>query len=274
MTAKDRFSLSSMSFADSPLAEGKILLREVLPLANLGPELGDLPEPLRAIVGKPIAEKGLSVDIFGRHLRDSSISEAEVGGSLEEPLSSVRTSEGDLVAAKYFVIHDTSSPVFDSPFPATINDADSSVNKLSGHLGPDAVAHLFINRAGQSALGHDYRTGFRATKFETKVFGVAVRGLFLHNEMIQPRRPGAHTGDEIAPTPGFTRPQYSRLALAYLAASVRRGTFLIPASHGVLDEGIPNGHDDPQHFVLADWAAAIDLILEHIREEQGVVVPG
>jgi len=69
-------------------------------------------------------------------------------------------------------------------------------------------------------------------KFERALFvGNALKGLFLHVELIQPRRrgPGRHSNDIAAPNPGFTAAQYRQLALLYTIASVRAGEWLIPA---------------------------------------------
>jgi hypothetical protein len=73
-----------------------------------------------------------------------------------------------------------------------------------------------------------------------------------------PARSGrrAHN-DLVAPLPGFTDAQYAQMALLYAAASARRGDWLIPAFHAALDEGIPGAHDDPQHFEIARFAAAL-----------------
>jgi hypothetical protein len=63
--------------------------------------------------------------------------------------------------------------------------------------------------------------------------------------------------DYIAPSPGFTAAQMDRLALIYVVASVRRGSWMIPAFHAAVDAGISDAHDDPQNFDLADWAGRI-----------------
>lgn len=72
------------------------------------------------------------------------------------------------------------------------------------------------------------------------------------------------TNDRIAPVPGFTPAQYRSLALLYVLASARAGMWLIPAFHANIDRGIPEAHDDPQHFDLAAfdrevgrWAAKL-----------------
>ena len=93
----------------------------------------------------------------------------------------------------------------------------------------------------------------RATRF-----GTDLKGLFLHVELVQPRRsqPGRGRGnDALAPTPGFSDIQYDRLALIYTIASVRAGRWLIPAFHVAIDSGIRGGHDDPQNFEVAAFAA-------------------
>ena len=108
----------------------------------------------------------------------------------------------------------------------------------------------------------------------------SLTGLFLHVELVQPRRsvPGGGKGnDGLAPDPGFTPAQYDRLALLYFAASVRKGTWLIPAFHAVLDTGFANGHDDPQNFSLADWSASLSRLQAVLQQadtgQQGVSQP-
>ena len=56
--------------------------------------------------------------------------------------------------------------------------------------------------------------------------------------------------------------QYEKLALLYLAASIRRGTFLIPAYHSAIDAGIKDAHDDPQNFELEKFANHIKSLLK------------
>ncbi len=101
-------------------------------------------------------------------------------------------------------------------------------------------------------LGHELSQPWRATRFERATrFGTDLKGLFLHVELVQPRRsqPGRGRGnDALAPTPGFSDIQYDRLALIYTIASVRAGRWLIPAFHVAIDSGIRGGHDDPQNF--------------------------
>jgi hypothetical protein len=116
--------------------------------------------------------------------------------------------------------------------------------------------------------------------------GTRLRGLFLHIENIQPRRcdPAVSTccrtcvirgerkmccNDAIAPEPGFSEAQLGRLALVYVAASVRRGTWLVPVFHCVLDTHprIPTGqrHDDPQNFDVQAWADSLQSLLAELE---------
>jgi len=73
--------------------------------------------------------------------------------------------------------------------------------------------------------------------------------------------------DATAPTPGFTAAQLDRLALTYVAASVRRGQWMIPAFHAAIDVGLPNAHDDPQNFDLKLWAQHLRLLLDAILNQ-------
>ena len=126
---------------------------------------------------------------------------------------------------------------------------------------------------------------WRATKFERALnFNGRLKGLFLHAEMIQPRRRewgewrlvrfrrhGHHRTRRsrrsliVAPLPGFTQAQYDRLALVYTIASVRAGAWLIPAFHAVIDNALPNGHDDPQNFDLAAFAGSLERLLDDLH---------
>ena len=98
------------------------------------------------------------------------------------------------------------------------------------------------------------------------------KGLYLHVELIQPRRrdpEGSPDNDAIAPVPGFTDVQLERLALVYIAASVRGGGWLIPAFHAAVDAGIPKAHDDPQNFDTSRWAKQIRALLQSIKAMEG-----
>jgi hypothetical protein len=98
---------------------------------------------------------------------------------------------------------------------------------------------------------------------------VPTKGLFLHTESIQPRRhdpAGGPKNDAIAPMPGLTQAQYDRLALLYIVASVRAGEWMIPAFHASIDDGLSDGHDDPQNFDLNRFDNTLDKILKELNE--------
>jgi hypothetical protein len=156
------------------------------------------------------------------------------------------------------------------PWPVSIDD-DPKINNLARYACSNDIerAHGFINRGGKIFLAHDFAVPWRATKFETASnFGPALKGLFLHIELIQPRRALKGYGsrnDFLAPTPGFSQAQYDSLALVYTVASRRAGFWMIPAFHSVLDEGIRNKHDDPQNFELAQFAQSLDALVGEVR---------
>lgn len=69
---------------------------------------------------------------------------------------------------------------------------------------------------------------------------VSRKGLFLNVEQVQPRRSDQNASannDALAPIPDFTDIQLDRLALVYVAASVRCGKWLIPVFHASVDAG-------------------------------------
>ncbi len=121
------------------------------------------------------------------------------------------------------------------------------------------------NRVGASITEVDFAEHIGTTKFEYCVDSSAKVKIFLGVENIQPRvgdpkipKPGHDANDYDAPYPGFTPKQYERLALPYVVASARRGQWLIPAFHGVIDHFYRDGHDDPQHFDMSAFSAAVE----------------
>lgn len=277
-----KFDAATLSFAGTPSEQARCLLRPVKKQGNLGDALQSLPAPLEDLVGKPVAFSRQELRAF---LQSASIAEQDIGGSLDKPLSQGKTTTGKATPARYLVIHDTSTPNCSEPhacatqnqFPANINEADWSQNKtFNGHKGSgNAVAHMITNRAGASFTMLELSQPIRAVKFESCVTADAAnkRGLFIHVENVQPRlsdplpAPGKQPkNDATAPTPGFSDPQYERLALIYIAASSRRGDWLIPTYHAPLDSAYRDGHDDPQNFSLESFAKAIETLLGKIKK--------
>lgn len=269
------FIESSLSFAGSPSDQAKCLLRPVKMYAHLGTQLDELPAPLATLVGKEVE---IDKSLLRLYLANHNISESDIGGSVSEPLARARNNNPDADYAKYFVIHDTSTPYYGDrrfedgrPFPANINDKTWKWNDLQNRWADNKKAHLFINRVGESITAHDFKTPWRATKFEMSLPEKKARGLFLHVELIQPRSRdprGGSKNDAVAPKPGFSEAQLERLALVYITASVRRGEWLIPAYHCALDAGQPDAHDDPQNFDLDQWAKQMNALLQSIQAQQ------
>jgi hypothetical protein len=230
----------------------RCLIRPVTIHGNLGPAPDSLPAPLKNLIGKRVKVKASSLK---RYLDAHGITEASIGGPVATPLTT----------ARYFVIHDTSSPYLkNDPFPANINEADYAGNNLI-HWAQVKVTHVFLNRLGESATASNFEQTVGATKYEKR--NPIRKGLFVHIELIQPRRrdpSGGTTNDALAPEPGFTAKQLDRLALLYVAASVRRGEWLLPAFHAAVDAGIPGAHDDPQNFDMNGWLASVQRLVTEL----------
>jgi hypothetical protein len=172
---------------------------------------------------------------------------------------------GRKIFAKYFVVHDVSSPAYKDRFPSNIDSVSCEWNNKNRYTAKKN--HVYITRTGESKTVVDFSIGWRATKTELKKLGERSKGLFLHVGLIQPRvfPPGNKISAPVAPLVGFTVAQYDRLALVYIAASIRKGQWLIPAYHAVVDEDIPGGHDDPQHFDLDTWSRSLDSLIVKIN---------
>lgn len=245
-----KFDVGQLSFVGSAAEQAACLLRAPKKWGELPSQPITLPEELKGRVGLPTT---ITRAALRNHLASVGLAEASVGGSLDEPLSRARDNQPTAPMARYFVIHDTSSPYFkDAPFPQNI-DTDEGINRLGRYAGPQAVAHAFNNRMGHLLIGHLFSVPWRATKLEQQI-GIPSKGLFIHVENVQPRRRdpvGGATNDAIAPVPGFSDAQYRSLALLYVVSSVRAGQWLTPAFHAAIDEALSGGHDDPQNFDLS-----------------------
>jgi len=232
----------------------RCLLRPVKIYGNPGTAPATLPGPLDGLIGKQVDVNAKSLK---RYLDAHGITEASVGGLLSTPLTT----------ARYFVIHDTSYPYLkDDPFPENIDEAIWTGNNLR-RWEQVKVTHVYVNRLGESAVASNFEVTVGATKYEKRNPGR--KGLFVHVELIQPRRrdpSGGANNDALAPSPGFTARQLDRLALLYVAASLRRGCWLLPAFHATVDAGIPDAHDDPQNFDLAAWLVSLQSLLTELRQ--------
>jgi hypothetical protein len=256
------FDLTHLSFAGTAVEQAQCLLRFVKRVGNVDDTPATLPPVLNTLLASP-----QSLDISKAQLRSylqaHNIREDSTGGSIDDPVCHANSNDAAAPLARYFMIHDTSSKLdpgqtFDPNF---INTANWSGNSLA-HL-IRGKTHVYITRLGQTLMDHDYGTPWRATQFESHQPHARLRGLFLHHELVQPRMgPGASDPD--SPDPGFTPLQYERLALQYLLASVRRGSWMIPAFHCVLDLHVGD-HDDPQHFDLAAWGNALVAIRSAVQ---------
>ena len=256
------FNSETLSFRGTPAQQAMCLMRGMDTTRNLGPMLEGLPPGLAKRIGETT---GLpSREALSSYLSKLNL-EWDLAMYLWQPVARAHDNAPEAPTAKYFVIHDTSGPYYGHrAFPDDIN-TNPKINNLKSFFCNDewGKAHVVVNRMGESLLNHDFSTPWRETKFEQAAeFGGALKGLFVHIEMIQPRRAGSGGGDGHSPDPAFTSAQYDRLALLYTIVSVRAGRWLIPAFHAALDADIRNGHDDPLNFKLDNFADSIDRLTE------------
>ena len=249
------------------VAKAKCLLRPVKMKRILGPELTSLPSPLDRLIGTTnVIDKA----ILKRYLANRS-KEEELGGQIDDPITNVQ----------YFVIHDTSDPYLHrGEFPPNdvINGTDWNNGKLTSYLNGQRT-HVWVDRVGESATSRNYGLITRKSAVKLEDRYPHLKGLLVHTELIQPRRCNPEVkvcckkdakghdrcNDNIAPLPGFSEAQLDRLALLYVVASTRRGRWLIPAFHAVVDDEFGDGaHDDPQNFDLDLWANRIQALLSKL----------
>jgi hypothetical protein len=271
-----KFDHGTQLFGGTPAEQARCLLNPVEPVGRLGAAMEALPEALERRVG---GEADLpSREALAHLLRDRGATQ-DLIDTLARPVSHAHDNDPLARSATYIIFHDTSTPNYrGQPWPKSIDD-DPKINNLARYECSNDIerAHVFINRIGKIFLAHDFTVPWRATKFETaKNFGPALKGLFLHIELIQPRRAlrgYGRSNDFLAPNPGFSQAQYDSLALVYAVASRRAGFWMIPAFHSVLDEGIRNKHDDPQNFQLAAFAQSLDALVGELRTRTADAAP-
>lgn len=259
------FDAAQLTFAGSPVEQAQCLLRFVKRVGEVGDTPAALPQALTTLLSNPL-NLGVTKSQLRSFLQKKGVPESTVGGSVTDRLCHADSDNPSAPAARYFVIHDTSfklkaSETFDPDF---INTTRWSGNKLA--TLPRGKTHIYITRLGETLTDKSYLTPWRATQFEIKPNHTRFRGLFLHHELVQPRK-GPAGSDAESPDPGFTKEQYARLALQYVIASVRRGNWMVPVFHCVLDLGVGD-HDDPQHFDMAAWGTALDDTLAAVRAER------
>ncbi len=263
------FDPETLSFAGDAQQQAKCLLTPVLEGGHLGPPLEKLPAALAERVGRSDNLPGR--DALLALLKERGLNDT-FSGNLVKPVARANDNDAQARPASYIVLHDTSSPNFRNlPWPLSIDD-DPKINNLKRYACSNNIerAHIFINRMGNIFAPHDFGVPWRATKFEMAGnFEGRLKGLFLHIELVQPRkRHPKYRGnnDFLAPSPGFPPEQYDALALVYTVASLRAGTWLIPAYHSVLDDGIYNKHDDPQNFDLDAFADSLKRLLDQLTK--------
>lgn len=266
------FNPQKLAFQGTAETQTGCLLRPVAQWGMVATSPTTVPSELAMRVGKKVA---ITSNTYREYLSSNNINEFDLGGGLDTPVSE-STNNSQKYPAKYFVIHDTSTPnLKNREFPTNINNSNWKHNELARWAaGNKSVAHVFVNRLGQSITAIPFERGWRSTKFELQISNTysgltksAARGRFLHVELVQPRRSAnlEKFDDSIAPVPGFTDAQYRRLALIYIAASIRAGEWLIPAFHAVLDTGKADAHDDPQNFKLDVWNNELRAVLTAIE---------
>jgi len=264
------FDARQVRFTGTKSAQVRCLLRTPTRGRNgLQPE--DVPERFLGLIESTLPP---SIALTRQYLYRSRIPEVDVGGALKAP-----------ILAEYLVIHDTSTPncsergacPVQGEFPPNLNDPDWQENITFNHhrAGGKPVAHVITNRVGNSLFQRDFKEHASHVKFDFCVDASVKKNLFVGIENVQPRvgdpaiaAPGKKLNDRVAPNPGFSDAQYERLALLYVVASTRRGHWLVPATHAVVDWYYLDGHDDPQNFEPARFCKKVLAIVAAIADPQ------
>jgi hypothetical protein len=283
------FDENAMEYKGNKQTQAKLLLRDVKIWGKVSQEEPKIDTTFLNLLAKPIPFTKTEVL---NYLTKNNINLNSIGGSIDNPVS-YTTISNKKIYAKYFVIHDVSTPAIDGKHPIDFpKDIDDSTffykkqywnkiskwkyNKLIKEQEPPS--HIILTRTGESNTLVDFSEGWRATKFESKILKEKSKGLYLHIELVQPRVyiPPKSNKDNapFAPVPGFADLQYKKLALLYVCASVRKGEWLVPAFHVCIDQEVTfmeNGklrkdsHDDPQNFELHKFTNEILKLISVLK---------
>src|SRR5882672_10627294 len=148
-----RFDRDALTFQGSPHEQAVCLLRPVAKFGRVDPQPAALPDVLTELIGSPVGTLRASLASF---LTTKNLNPAQLGGSLHDALSHARNGAPTAPTARYFVIHDTSAPWLGNSSDFPPNDAQQ-LNRLAGFAGANAVAHVFVNRLGDTLTGHDFQ---------------------------------------------------------------------------------------------------------------------
>ena len=244
-----KFNSNTLRFSGTATEQANCLLRKVIPKGK-GSTAQPIPDWLVTHIDKSVA---LPLTKLIKYLASNGIAHTDLGGTIVS---------GDAVELRYFVIHDTSYPEVLGAFPSNIDDAAYVGNHFNIWSDLKNKVNLIVSRDGRSHLFNDFKAhrSEAGVKIETMSRVPQSRKVFAQVENVQPRIKPLDSFAWIAPSPGFSIKQEKRLALIYIVSSVRAGRWLIPAYHFNIDQGIPNGHDDPQNTDLARWVGDISAI--------------
>ena len=260
-TASGIFEKNTMQYKGDKQTQVKRLLKKVSLWGKVSANDASIDQAFLQLLNSPIEPSKAQLQ---KYIQANNITTQETGGNINNGISFI-VLNGQKIYARYFVIHDVSSPVYKDSFPKNINEASWPFNNAS--KWNSKKTHTYVTRTGACNTVTDFSEGLRATKFELNTLGTASRGLFIHIELVQPRKypPGNNANAPAAPQPGFTDIQYVKLALLYVCAGVRKGEWLVPAFHAVVDEGLNDGHDDPQNFEVDKFTNAVLKLIADIK---------
>ncbi len=115
---KCRFDTAKLSFEGSEQEQAKCLLRKVEILGNVDGNPATIPPNLARLIGSPT---GIAIAKLRSYVSSKGLSEDDLGCSFTDQLSRGNNNDPYAPFARYFVIHDTSTPLLDAlPFPSEL----------------------------------------------------------------------------------------------------------------------------------------------------------
>ena len=177
-TPSSLFDKNKMEYKGDKAAQAKLLLRKVSRWGKIIEREAKLDTAFLSLLTSDIS---FSKEKLKAYLRKNNIHRSEIGGSIDSNISFIFIKNyREKIYAKYFVIHDVSTPAYKDTFPKNIND--DTWRKNNPETWKEKVTHIYLTRTGKTKTATNFSEGLTATKFEKEISGEISKGLFLHVE--------------------------------------------------------------------------------------------
>jgi hypothetical protein len=197
--ASHQFDYLRLKYSGGIKQECEILLKKPLRGGHVKAKKPKIDSVFLALIS---GEMLVNKQKFRDYLDSNTIIQADIGCNIDNGLSTIiNPATNKRETAKYFILHDVSYSQDGLIFPGNIDSISYRANQFSYWTKIQkeknvTLAHVFINRLGESKTYANFSHPCLTTKFEKPKYNkhFNLQGLFLGVELVQPRlRPHTRT---------------------------------------------------------------------------------